>query len=103
MYMLITPANINEARRLANSYAKAEEIIKEGYQFTFENSGSIAVCKPGRLAASYWIVDGECDCPDFLNRGTFCKHTLANRILREEEESLEAQCAEYDLRQLMEW
>ena len=95
--------NINTARREANSYAKALEILKEGYSFTRENEDSIAVCKPGRLAASYWIVDGECDCPDFMKHGNFCKHTLANGILEEEAASMEAQCAEYDLRVAMEF
>ena len=95
------PTNINTARREANSYAKAEEIIKEGYSFTDElgDGTLIAVVKPGRLAASYWITDGECDCPDFMQRGTFCKHTMAHSIKQDEEKMMEALCAEWEAEQ----
>lgn len=84
--------NINEARRAANSNTKAIEIIKEGYTFTDElgDGTLIAVTKPGRLAASYWITDGECDCPDFMKRGSYCKHILAYDIKQDEEEMMEA-------------
>ena len=84
---------------MANSYAKAIEIIKEGYTFSKDaETGVIAVCKPGRLAASYWInvLEEGCDCPDYMKHGKYCKHTLANGILEEEEASMEAQCELYD-------
>jgi hypothetical protein len=98
--------NINTARREANSYAKALEILKAGYTFTKDaETEVIAVCKPGRLAASYWLnmMEPGCDCPDYMKRGNFCKHTMAWGILQEEEASMEAQCAEYDLRAANEW
>jgi SWIM zinc finger len=105
--MTINPANnINEARRMANSYAKAQQIIKEGYTFHKDaDSDVIAVCKPGRLAASYWInmLEPGCDCPDYRKHGKYCKHTLANGILEDDAANMEAQCAEYDLRAANEW
>lgn len=98
--------NINSARRAANCYAKAEQIIKEGYRFEKDaDSEVIAVIKPGKLAASYWInlLSEGCDCPDFMKHGNFCKHTMANDLLEDEMAGLEAQCAEYDARVAMEW
>ncbi len=95
-------SNINTAIAQANRFSRAIQIIKDGYCFTVENSGSIAVCKPGRLAASYWITDGECDCPDRM-KGNVCKHELAWEILEDERANMEAQCAEYDRRAAMEF
>lgn len=119
MNNLPTPRNANEARRLANSYEKALTMAAEGYTFEKMESGSIAICKPGRLAASYWIgehLDGTngCDCPDFTKNGSFCKHTIfvliewekeAQEALHkaEEEEMFEEQCREYDTRAKYEW
>jgi SWIM zinc finger len=94
-----TANNINTARRLANSAAKAEQILKEGYRFEKDaDSEVIAVIKPGRLAASYWLnmLSEGCDCPDYLKNGSFCKHTIANGILEDEEASLQFQCELYD-------
>ena len=95
-----TANNINTARRQANSYAKAQEIIKEGYCFHKDaDSDVIAVIKPGTTAAAYWInmIEPGCDCPDYMKHpGTFCKHTMAWDILQEEAAMWEAQCAEYD-------
>ena len=97
--MNTTTNNINTARREANCYTKALQIIKEGYTFTKDaDSEVIAVCKPGQLAASYWInmISEGCDCPDFQKHGTFCKHTMANDLIEDEAKMWESICAEYD-------
>ena len=95
--------NINQAINQANRLQRALTILKEGYKLTDElGDGSlIAVCKPGRLAASYWITDGECDCPDRA-KGNICKHELAWDVLKAEEEMMEALCKEWEARQLIE-
>ena len=98
-----TPRNAQQAIAQANRFDRARQIIKEGYTFTDMGDGGIAVCKPGKLAASYWI-DGPfckgCDCPDATKNGNRCKHMLAWESINAEEaaelEGLEAQCAEYD-------
>ena len=101
---LNTPKSAQDARRMANSFAKAQAILEEGYRFTQEN-GMVAVVKPGELHAAYWIgehADGTsgCDCPDFVKHGKFCKHTLAVGILAEQEAQEEAMwnaiCAQYE-------
>jgi SWIM zinc finger len=96
--------NINLAVQQANRYERAKTLLKEGYTFhKDQGSDVVAVCKPGRLAASYWLnmLSEGCDCPDFLKRGQPCKHMLAWDILEAkamEEAGLEAQCAEYEWR-----
>jgi hypothetical protein len=105
----INPRNASEALRYARTAERAQNILKEGYTFHRDpNSDVVAVCKPGRLAASYWLnmLEPGCDCPDFRKHKDYCKHTLASEMLeaREDEEAgLEAQCAEYDLRAENEW
>ena len=97
--------NINDAIAQANRNTRALQILKEGYKFTKEASGSIAVCKPGELHASYFIgehVDGTtgCDCPDKAKTGKPCKHEIAWNILQDEEADearmWEAQCAKWE-------
>ena len=53
-------------------------------------------CKPGRLAADYFIntVTGECDCPDFAKHGDFCKHTIAAELV-DEDAHYDAMAAQY--------
>lgn len=97
-----TPRNAQEAIAQANRYARAEQIIQEGYKFTKDaDSGMVAVCKPGDLHASYWIgehVDGTtgCDCPDKKKTGKPCKHEIANEILEEEKAAFNAQAAQWE-------
>lgn len=91
------PTNINEAVALAVRFERAKAILAEGYTFSQDKeTGAVAACKPGSLAASYWInglVDG-CDCPDATQRGKgVCKHSLAWELLQEEM-MWEAQCEE---------
>src|SRR5579859_6125884 len=89
------PRNINDARRLILREERARLILKEGYTFWPDAElDTVAVCKPGRLAADYWIDGGKCDCPDFEAHGDFCKHVLAYDMVMEEA----AQVAEMDRR-----
>ena len=91
-----TPRNIDQARRQISRTERAKEIIEAGYTFSFDDEAdTVAVCKPGRLAADYFILDGKCDCQDFQNHGDFCKHTLAAGLVQEEARA-EAQAAAYD-------
>lgn len=82
----INPANALEALRLARTEESAKQILEEGYTFELDTElEMVAVCKPGKESAAYWIFLGEgddllpqgCNCPDFLQRGGYCKHTLA--------------------------
>ena len=98
--------NINEAIAQANRNTRALQIIEEGYTFTQDaDTKMVAVCKPGKLAASYFIgehVDGSngCDCADKAKTGKPCKHEIAWNILQDEEANearmWEAQCAQWD-------
>ena len=97
-------SNINTAIAEALCMERALNILKEGYSFTDElgDGTLIAVCKPGKLAADYWIMFGKCDCPDFMKTGRDCKHMIANEIKKADEEMMEALCAEWEARQLIE-
>lgn len=93
--------NINEAIAQANRNTRAQQIIEAGYTFTKEASGSIAVCKPGELHASYFIgenVDGTngCSCADKAKTGKPCKHEIAWDLLQDEEARFEAQAAQWE-------
>lgn len=98
------PRTASEALRLANTEAKAKAILSEGYYFEEDKEMSlIYVCKPGKLSAAYMISTEKdahlwegCSCPDFQNRGGYCKHFLAWKYLQAQEESDLAQCEEYD-------
>jgi hypothetical protein len=63
----------------------------------------VAVCKPGSLAAAYWLnmLSEGCDCPDSL-KGNYCKHEMCWDAIQAEAKDvaamLEAQCAEYEWR-----
>lgn len=98
------PRNPQEAINQANRLQRARQIIKDGYTFTQEPSGMVAVCKPGELFASYWIgehVDGTngCDCPDRA-KGNVCKHEIAWSLIQKREADelagLEAQCKQWE-------
>src|ERR1051326_6362748 len=73
------PRNAVEALRLAKTTEKARGLRKEGYRFEDLGIDSIAVIKPGRIAASYTVNahTGECDCPDWQEHKNFCKHSIA--------------------------
>ena len=96
--------NINTAIAEALRMERALTILKEGYSFTDElgDGTLIAVCKPGKLAAAYWIMFGKCDCPDFMKTGRDCKHMIASEIKQDEEAMMEALCKEWEARQLQE-
>jgi len=91
--MNFIPTNAVDALRLARAESKAKAIITEGYTFEAQEGTSlIAVCKPGKLAAAYWIETASdgfwqgCNCPaSVANGGTFCKHLLAYDRLQAEE------------------
>lgn len=98
--------NINTAIAQATRFTRAIEIIKAGYTFHKDaDSEVVAVCKPGEMKATYWInmLSEGCDCPDRMKTGNRCKHELAWNIIEDERANMEAQCAEYDARQLIEW
>lgn len=78
------PRTASEALRLAKTEEKAQAILSEGYTFEQEeDTKTVSICKPGKLSASYWIMDGECSCPDFQKHGNYCKHILAWGIWKE--------------------
>jgi hypothetical protein len=82
-----------EALRLIRTAELASKLIEEGYEFE-RVYDMVLINKPGRLAFSYQIdlYTGECDCPDFINRGTYCKHTLCWAELESERAMWEAIC-----------
>jgi hypothetical protein len=97
--MTTSPKNAQEALQQANRLQRARAILAEGYTFHKDkDSEAVAVCKPGRLAASYWInlLSEGCDCPDSM-KGNDCKHLLAWDILQtekaDEQANMEWQCA----------
>jgi hypothetical protein len=103
---MTTPRNAQEAMQQALRFERAKQIIKEGYTFHQDaDSDVVAVCKPGSLAAAYWLnmLSDGCDCPDFLKTHKPCKHMIAWEILEDDAANMEAQCAEYDLRAENEW
>lgn len=86
--MFTTPKNAVEANEQAKRLDRAKALLAEGYTFYRDaDSEVIAVCKPGRLAASYFInmLTPGCDCPDFLKTEQACKHMYAYEILQNEE------------------
>ena len=87
MASLPEPRNAMEALRQATVFARAEQIISDGYSFWPDEDPTmdmVSVCKPGFLHADYWITDGGlvCDCPDFAKFKDFCKHTIAWGIVK---------------------
>ncbi len=93
------PTNLTAIRRLANSWTKAQSLLKEGYQFiecTLPDSPVklVAVRKPtdAQDAPSYWIhenfsapeIKNGCSCPDFAKHNDYCKHTLAWEEIQKE-------------------
>lgn len=85
MFNLPEPQTIEEARRQINTVDRAKEILKAEYTFWLDDDSIyVAVCKPGQMAASYFIdITGDiptCNCPDFEHRGNYCKHTLAWKL-----------------------
>lgn len=87
MLNLTEPRTAPEALRQATVFARAEQIISDGYSFwpyTDTTIDMVAVCKPGFLHADYWITDGGkvCDCPDFEKHKDVCKHVAAWAIVK---------------------
>jgi hypothetical protein len=100
--MTTSPKNAQEALQQANRLQRARAILAEGYTFHKDkDSEAVAVCKPGRLAASYWInlLSEGCDCPDSM-KGNDCKHLLAWKLLETEKAddaaNMEAQCKQWE-------
>ena len=82
----IQPKTAPEALRLARTEAKAKQILTEGYLFDLnEEAQTVNVFKPTEGTPSYVInlsndtdfYPEGCSCPDYQNRGSYCKHTLA--------------------------
>lgn len=76
--------------RRAKRLQAAKQTIADGYTYWKDADGITAVCKPGRLAATYFIglwKDGACECPDFEKHGDFCKHTIAAGLSEEEKQA----------------
>lgn len=87
MVTLPEPRNAMEALRQATVFARAEQIISDGYSFWPDEDTTldmVAVCKPGFLHADYWITENGtvCDCPDFEKRKDVCKHLAAWDIVQ---------------------
>lgn len=84
-----TPRTAIEARDLAVRNERARQIIAEGYSFFADadpDMDLVAVCKPGSLAAAYWITQRGtvCDCKDFEGNRKHCKHIFAWQIVQAE-------------------
>lgn len=95
---MFTPKTASEAARLAVLTERAQQILTEGYSFWPDaEAGFTAVCKPGKLAAAYWITDGKCDCPARQKDAT-CKHEIAAMLKSEEEAMWSSICAEVEER-----
>jgi hypothetical protein len=77
--------------RLAVLNSRAQEIIAAGYTFWPDADAGTAVCKPGELAATYWITEEGCTCPAYAKE-SICKHSIAADKLAEEA-ALEAEYA----------
>lgn len=100
------PNDAQAAVRQAIRNERAIRIIAEGYTFHFdEQTETVDVIKPGRLAAEYtiWLgglPDGRkiCDCPDMMKTGEPCKHYIAAAIVaKDREEAYNAHLvAEYE-------
>src|SRR5689334_19829158 len=94
------PKDAHQALRQAKSFEKAQEIIQAGYYFEEDKEiDTVYVVKPGKWSADYFIYEGKCDCPDFTQRGEFCKHTLAWQILQKQKADEEAMIAQYEKEQ----
>ena len=81
MLTLATPRTAPGALRQATIFARAEQILADGYSFWPDPDPTmdmVAVCKPGYLHADYWITDGG----DFAKHRDFCKHTMAWDIMQ---------------------
>jgi SWIM zinc finger len=93
--------SINEARRSANSYAKAKTMTADGYAWNELASKLYRVFKPENTTQDKadYIVDTmltHCSCPDFESNGVFCKHTLWIGLELEKQDdaaNMEWQCA----------
>jgi hypothetical protein len=93
------PKNANDASRFFRTATYAAKIVAEGlYQFEQDaETKTVYVMKPGRLAASYTITEEDgCDCPNFLEHGGYCKHTLAWAEIKENAKMWEAICSEVE-------
>jgi len=119
----IIPTNATEALRLARTNEKAKAILTEGYTFELHPEIKVVtVCKPNQPYATYFInlsdtdaVFSEgCSCPDYQNRGEYCKHILAYETLKAEEraeekrlvqreDELEAESCEMSLESYLRW
>lgn len=82
----IQPKSATEALRLARTEEKASAILAAGYLFDLDKETEIVnVVKPDSSLPSYTINLSDdtdlypqgCSCPDYQNRGSYCKHTLA--------------------------
>lgn len=98
----IETKNPTEALRYARCAERAETLLREGYTFWKDvELETVAVCKPKRLAASYWIDlrESRCSCPDFEQHGDYCKHLLAFKMKEEEDDDADRRAeAEQDAR-----
>lgn len=89
-----TPKTATEALRFVKTAERAQAILDAGYKFIEDaEMDTVYVMKPGDFHYSYLIdtLRGTCDCPDFQQRGTYCKHTVAWEETKREEATLIAQ------------
>ena len=91
-----SPKTATEAARVALLSERANEIIREGYAFSYDPDINVTyVCKPGQLSSAYEIADGKCNCPARQKDPT-CKHEIAAQLKAEEEARDAAQCKEWE-------
>ena len=100
MKTLTIKVTTEQASRYIRTANRAETLVADGYTFDEIGAEMVAVTKPGKLAASYFINlhTAECDCPDFTGNGSFCKHLIAYAAIQEEARMWEAICKEAEFR-----
>jgi len=82
--MNFTPRTAVEALRYAKSAAKAKDALNN-VEFVLWFNGDICTVDSWKVRGGLNVCDqytvhieaGTCDCKDFAEKGSFCKHTIA--------------------------
>ena len=92
----ITPKTATEALRYARTADKAAALLTQGYEFLMlEAIQVVSVIRPEGGNYFLDLISEECNCPDFANRGDYCKHLLAWEAIETAARD-EAICAEWE-------
>ena len=103
MIFNIQPAtDIKIARRQANCFDRALTMEAQGYAVEVNDALQSGICyfvtNPEGVTYTVDPLLQTCNCPDFENRGDFCKHTMFVNLWNQKQEDLrdEAQVAAYE-------